>query len=133
MSVTELAGTDRRRVQLGRSRPIPWAVPRFREAETCSRPYGRTGLTYRIYVGCSGTGTAPHAKEGRSWPLHTSPSTTASGSSWPGILSEATQPELRESPNERRHIRRLFERLLQAGPVHACYEAGSPATTSVAN
>lgn len=42
-----------------------------------------------------------------------------------GILGpEATQPELREIPNDPRHIRRLFERLLQTGPVHACYEAG---------
>lgn len=42
-----------------------------------------------------------------------------------GILRpEATQPELREIPNDPRHIRRLFERLLHAGPVHACYEAG---------
>ena len=42
-----------------------------------------------------------------------------------GILRpDATQPDLREVPNEPRHVRRLFERLLQDGPVRACYEAG---------
>jgi transposase len=42
-----------------------------------------------------------------------------------GILRpEAAQPDLREIPNDARHLRRLFERLLSAGPVHACYEAG---------
>jgi len=42
-----------------------------------------------------------------------------------GILRpEATQPDVREVPNEPRQVRRLFERLLQAGPVRACYEAG---------
>jgi transposase len=42
-----------------------------------------------------------------------------------GILRpEATQPDLREIPNDPQHVRRLFQRLLQAGPVHACYEAG---------
>ena len=42
-----------------------------------------------------------------------------------GILrSGETQPELRELPNEPHHIRRLFERLKQEGPVVACYEAG---------
>ncbi len=42
-----------------------------------------------------------------------------------GILRpDATQPDLREVPNEPRHVRRFFERLLQAGPVRACYEAG---------
>jgi len=42
-----------------------------------------------------------------------------------GILRpEATQPDLREVPNEPRQVRRLFERLLQAGPVRACDEAG---------
>jgi len=42
-----------------------------------------------------------------------------------GILRpDATQPDLREVPNEPRHLRRFFERLLQAGPVRASYEAG---------
>jgi transposase len=42
-----------------------------------------------------------------------------------GILRpEASAPELREIPNDPRHIRRLFERLLREGPVRACYEAG---------
>ena len=42
-----------------------------------------------------------------------------------GILrAEATQPELREIPNDPRQVRRLFERLLHDGPVRACYEAG---------
>jgi transposase len=42
-----------------------------------------------------------------------------------GILrAEATQPELREIPNDPRQIRRLFERLLHDGPIRACYEAG---------
>lgn len=42
-----------------------------------------------------------------------------------GILGpEATQPELREMPNDPRQIRRLFERLTRHGPVRACYEAG---------
>src|SRR5947199_10410001 len=42
-----------------------------------------------------------------------------------GILrAEATQPELREIPNDPRQVRRLFERLLHEGPVRACYEAG---------
>jgi transposase len=42
-----------------------------------------------------------------------------------GILRpDTTEPELREIPNEARHIRRLFERLTREGPVRACYEAG---------
>jgi transposase len=42
-----------------------------------------------------------------------------------GILGPgATQPELRELPNEPQHIRRLFERLKRHGAVAACYEAG---------
>src|SRR5439155_1736371 len=42
-----------------------------------------------------------------------------------GILrGEATQPELREIPNDPRQVRRLFARLLQEAPVRACYEAG---------
>jgi len=42
-----------------------------------------------------------------------------------GILrADATQPELREIPNEPRQVRRLFERLLHEAPVRACYEAG---------
>src|SRR5213594_1451574 len=39
--------------------------------------------------------------------------------------ANATQPELREIPNEPRHVRRLFTRLLaKDAPVRACYEAG---------
>jgi transposase len=42
-----------------------------------------------------------------------------------GILRpEATEPEVREIPNDPRHIRRLFERLKRERPVVACYEAG---------
>jgi hypothetical protein len=42
-----------------------------------------------------------------------------------GILRpDATQPELREIPNEPHHVRRLFERLTREGAVGACYEAG---------
>ena len=42
-----------------------------------------------------------------------------------GILRpEATEPEVREIPNDPRHIRRLFDRLKREGPVVACYEAG---------
>jgi len=43
-----------------------------------------------------------------------------------GILRpDATQPELRELPNDSQHVRRLFERLKREGPpVAACYEAG---------
>jgi len=42
-----------------------------------------------------------------------------------GILRpDATQPEVRELPNDPHHIRRLFERLKREGPVAACYEAG---------
>jgi transposase len=42
-----------------------------------------------------------------------------------GILRPgATEPELRELPNEPPPIRRLFERLKREGPVAACYEAG---------
>ena len=42
-----------------------------------------------------------------------------------GILRPgATEPELRELPNDPHHCRRLFERLKQEGPVMACYEAG---------
>jgi len=42
-----------------------------------------------------------------------------------GILrADATQPELREIPNDPRQVRRLFERLLREAPVRACYEAG---------
>jgi transposase len=42
-----------------------------------------------------------------------------------GILRPgAEHPELREIANDPRQIRRLFERLLSAGPVAACYEAG---------
>lgn len=42
-----------------------------------------------------------------------------------GILrADATQPELREIPNDPRQVRRLFERLLRDAPVRACYEAG---------
>lgn len=38
--------------------------------------------------------------------------------------AEAMQPELREIPNDARHIRRLFLPLVQEGAVRACYEAG---------
>ena len=49
-----------------------------------------------------------------------------------GILrADATQPELREIPNEPRQVRRLFERLLHEAPVRACYEAACRATTSI--
>ncbi len=42
-----------------------------------------------------------------------------------GILRpEATQPELRELPNDPHHIRRVVERLKREGPVVMCYEAG---------
>jgi transposase len=42
-----------------------------------------------------------------------------------GILRpDATQPELREIPNDPHHVRRLFERLKREGAVTACYEAG---------
>ena len=42
-----------------------------------------------------------------------------------GILRPGTQePELRQIPNEPRHLRRLFARLTQEGPVVTCYEAG---------
>lgn len=38
--------------------------------------------------------------------------------------AEAAQPEVREIPNEARHLRRLFLPLLSAASVRACYEAG---------
>jgi transposase len=42
-----------------------------------------------------------------------------------GVLRpKATEPELRQIPNEPRHLRRLFERLKREGPVVTCYEAG---------
>ncbi len=42
-----------------------------------------------------------------------------------GILRPgATEPELREIPNDPPHIRRLLTRLTREGPVAACYEAG---------
>jgi len=42
-----------------------------------------------------------------------------------GILrSGATEPELRELPNDPHHIRRVVERLKREGPVVMCYEAG---------
>jgi transposase len=42
-----------------------------------------------------------------------------------GILRPgATEPELREIPNESRLVRRLIERLKREGPVEVCYEAG---------
>jgi transposase len=42
-----------------------------------------------------------------------------------GILRPgATEPELRELPNDPHHSRQLFERLKREGPVVACYEAG---------
>lgn len=40
------------------------------------------------------------------------------------LRADATQPDLREIPNEPRQVRRLFARLLHEGPVRACYEAG---------
>jgi len=42
-----------------------------------------------------------------------------------GILRpRATEPELRQIPNEAGHLRRLFARLQREGPVATCYEAG---------
>ena len=42
-----------------------------------------------------------------------------------GILRPGVdEPELRQIPNEPRHLRRLFERLKREGPVLACDEAG---------
>jgi transposase len=42
-----------------------------------------------------------------------------------GILrAGATEPELREIPNEPKLVRRLIERLKREGPVEVCYEAG---------
>jgi transposase len=42
-----------------------------------------------------------------------------------GILRpKATEPELRQFPNEPKHLRRYFTRLQREGTVHACYEAG---------
>ena len=42
-----------------------------------------------------------------------------------GVLRpKAPEPELRQIPNEPRHLRRLFARLKREGPVVTCYEAG---------
>jgi transposase len=42
-----------------------------------------------------------------------------------GILRpQVTEPELRQFPNEPKHLRRFFTRLQREGPVSACYEAG---------
>ncbi len=42
-----------------------------------------------------------------------------------GILRpKATEPELRQFPNEPKHLRRFFTRLQREGPVATCYEAG---------
>ena len=42
-----------------------------------------------------------------------------------GILRPGVQePELRQLPNEPRHLRRLVTRLKREGPVVTCYEAG---------
>lgn len=42
-----------------------------------------------------------------------------------GLLRpQATEPELRQFPNEPKHLRRFFDRLKREGPVAACYEAG---------
>jgi transposase len=42
-----------------------------------------------------------------------------------GILRpKSTEPELRQFPNEPRHLRRFFTRLQREGPVTSCYEAG---------
>lgn len=42
-----------------------------------------------------------------------------------GVLRpKATEPELRQVPNEPRHLRRFFTRLQREGPVQVCYEAG---------
>lgn len=42
-----------------------------------------------------------------------------------GILRPSdTEAELREIPNEPRHLRRLCNRLPRGGPIAACYEAG---------
>jgi transposase len=42
-----------------------------------------------------------------------------------GILEpKATEPELRQIPNEPKHLRRFFGRLQREGPVSTCYEAG---------
>jgi hypothetical protein len=42
-----------------------------------------------------------------------------------GILRlGATEPELREIPNEPQLVRRLIERLRHEGSVEVCYEAG---------
>jgi len=42
-----------------------------------------------------------------------------------GILRPGVQePELRQFPNEPRHLRRLVTRLKREGPVGICYEAG---------
>jgi transposase len=42
-----------------------------------------------------------------------------------GILRpQATEPELRQFPNEPKHLRRFVTRLQREGPVSTCYEAG---------
>ena len=42
-----------------------------------------------------------------------------------GILRPGTEePKLRQIPNEPRHLRRLFVRLMREGPVVTCCEAG---------
>jgi len=42
-----------------------------------------------------------------------------------GVLRpKAAEPELRQFPNEPKHLRRFFTRLQREGPVSACYEAG---------
>ncbi len=42
-----------------------------------------------------------------------------------GILRpKATEPELRQFPNEPKHLRRFFTRLQREGSVSTCYEAG---------
>ena len=42
-----------------------------------------------------------------------------------GILRpRATEPELRQFPNDPKQLRRFFDRLKREGPVATCYEAG---------
>jgi len=51
-----------------------------------------------------------------------------------GILApRATEPELRQFPNEPRHLRRLFARLQREGPWWPATRRGPRATTSTGN
>lgn len=92
-----------------------------------NRPYGKTGLTYRIIAWVVPEGDRATCERRPVMQKHIthvalddSKRTIVAGILRPGVQ----EPEVRQLPNEPRHLRRFFARLQREGPVTTCYKRG---------